>query len=118
MAARAARTLKSKLLKITASIMLLMSVVTLTAVACMNYVTESDRLADIEQNIRSSIWSKGVTLAASHAKALKGMVADNAFSDVKNLVAQAVAEDEDVVYGAFIGARLCVFGRALSPPAR
>ncbi len=102
MPARAQRSLKSKLLRITALIMLFMSVVTLTAVAWMNYVTENDRLADIEHHIRQSISSKGATLTESHALALKGLVADNAFSDVRSLVGRAVEEDDDIVYGAFV----------------
>src|SRR6266545_6196814 len=96
---RTTRTLKSKLFRITASIMLVMSVVTLSAVAWMNYATENDRLADIEQHIRQSIWSKGSTLTESHAMALKLLVADNAFSDVRNLVSRAVEKDSAVVYG-------------------
>jgi hypothetical protein len=90
MPARTARTLKSKLFKITASIMLVMTVVTLSAVAWMNYATENDRLAESEQHIRRSIWSKGSTLAESHAMALKPLVTDNAFSDVRSLVSRAV----------------------------
>jgi signal transduction histidine kinase/CheY-like chemotaxis protein len=102
MSAHVKRSLKSKLLAITASIMLLMSAVILGAVAWMNYVTENERLADVELQIRHSISSRGTTLAESHATALKSMVADNAFSDVQKLVARAV-EQEDMVYGAFIG---------------
>ncbi|HKY38586.1 MAG TPA: response regulator [Polyangiaceae bacterium] len=102
MSAQVKRSLKSKLLAITASIMLLMSAVILGAVAWMNYVTENERLADVEQQIRQSIASRGTTLAESHAIALKGLVADNAFSDVRKLVSRAV-EQEDMVYGAFIG---------------
>src|SRR5262245_2557663 len=102
MSAQVKRSLKSKLLLITTGIMLLMSTVTLSAVAWMNYVTESERLADVEQQIRHSILSRGTTLAESNAFALKGLVADNAFSDVQKLVTRAV-EQEDVIYGAFVG---------------
>src|ERR1041385_7856861 len=103
MAASGKRSLRSKLLTITAGIMLLMSVVTLGAVSWMNYATESERLADVENQIRQSIWSKGATLTESHALALKSLVGDNAFSDVSSLVARATGR-EDVVYGAFISA--------------
>src|SRR5882762_9911190 len=103
MSARTKRSLKSKLLGITATIMLLSTVVTLTSVAWVNYATENDRLADIEHHIRQIIWSKGATLTESHALALKSLVADNAFSDVQSLVERAAGQDEDVLYGAFIG---------------
>lgn len=95
------RSLRSKLLLITVSIMLLISMVTLAAVAWTNSATESERLTDIEQQIRDSIQSRGATLTASHALALKSLVSDNAFSDVSDLVARAM-DQKDVVYGAFI----------------
>jgi signal transduction histidine kinase/DNA-binding response OmpR family regulator len=117
MAARARRTLKSKLLGITAPILLLLSVVTLISVAGVNYFTENARLADIEHHIRASILSRGTTLTESHALALKSFVADNAFSDVRRLVARAAAQDEDVVYGAFIGADETVWAY-VSPETR
>ncbi len=47
--------------------------------------------------------SKGTTLASSHALALRGLVSDNAFGDVKELVRGAVKLDTDVVYGLFLG---------------
>jgi hypothetical protein len=97
------RSLKGKLLKITAGIMLLMSVVMLSAVTWMNYVTERERLAEVENQITRTIWSKGATLTESHALSLKGLVTDNAFSDVKELVTRAAAQD-DVVYGTFVSA--------------
>src|SRR4051812_49389699 len=105
MPARTARTLKSKLFKITASIMLVMSVVTLSAVAWMNYATENERLAESERHIRQSIFSKGSTLVESHGMALKPLVMDNAFSDVRNLVSRAVEKDPDIVYALFLSAQ-------------
>src|SRR5262249_28098297 len=101
---RTARTLKSKLFWITASIMLVMSVVTLSAVAWMNYATENERLAESERHIRQSIFSKGSNLAESHRMALKPLVMDNAFSDVRNLVSRAVEKDSDIVYALFLSA--------------
>src|SRR5260221_7300465 len=117
MSARPKRTRKSKLWRITATIMLLLSTVTMTSAAWVNYVTEKDRLADIERHIRQSIRSKGATLTQSHAIALKSLVADNAFSDVRRLVSQAVEEDDDVVYGVFVSAENGVWAYA-SPTYR
>src|SRR4051812_23527873 len=97
-------TLKSKLVRITAGIMLLMSVVTVTSVAWMSYASENDRALDVERHIRDSIASKGATLSESYALALRGMVADNAFTDVSRLVGRAPKEDSDVVYGLFLSA--------------
>ncbi len=103
MAEPSKRTFKSKLLVITVSILLLMSVATLSAVAWTNSATENERLTDIENQIRQSIHSRGSTLSESHALALKNLVSDNAFSDVMNLVSRATGQS-DVVYGAFVSA--------------
>ena len=103
MAEPSKRTFKSKLLVITVSILLLMSVATLSAVAWTNSATENERLTDIENQIRQSIRSRGSTLSESHALALKNLVSDNAFSDVMNLVSRATGQT-DVVYGAFVSA--------------
>jgi signal transduction histidine kinase/CheY-like chemotaxis protein/HPt (histidine-containing phosphotransfer) domain-containing protein len=101
---RAARTLKSKLFRITLVSMLLISAVTLASVVWTNYTTEGARLAEIEFYIREAIAKKGSTLTESHSHALKGLAQDNVFSDVRALVRRAVAEDSDVVYGLFLGA--------------
>src|SRR4051794_40737892 len=101
---RANGTLKSKLVRITAAIMLLMSALTVTVATWTNYATENDHVAQIERHIRDSIASKGATLTESYALALRGMVADNAFTDVARLVSRAPEGDSDVVYGLFLRA--------------
>jgi signal transduction histidine kinase/CheY-like chemotaxis protein len=82
--------------------MLLTGTVSLSAVGWVNYVVEGERLADIKSHIESAISAKAVTLVSSHALALRGLAADNAFSDVRELIANAVAQDADVTYGFFV----------------
>jgi len=102
MATHSARSLKSKLLRITAAIMLLMSVLTLTSAASLNYISETQRLVEVERHIRDGIAGRGATLTESHALALKSFVSDNAFSKVRALVARAIRQDRDAVYGLFL----------------
>lgn len=98
------RTLKSKLIQIIVSTMLLTGVVTLGSFAFSSYRIEQSRLAEIEKQIQEAVSGKAATLVASHALALKGLVADNAFGDVRQLVASAVHKDSDLTYGLFLSA--------------
>src|SRR5262245_321758 len=103
MGTRPRKQLKARLLQIVVTTMLTTGVVSLSAVGWVSYRIERERLADIERQIEQAVTGKGVTLSSSHALALKGLVADNAFSDVRKVVASAVAEDPDLIYGAFFG---------------
>jgi len=96
-------TLKSKLLRIILTTMLAVGGAAFSVMGWTSYAMERDRLAEIERQIRETISSEADMLAATHALALKGLVADNAFSDVGELVTGAVRNDADVVYGLFIG---------------
>src|SRR5690349_6705091 len=100
---RKGKTLRARLLQIVVTTMLLTGVVSLSAVAWVNYVIEGERLSDIERHIEEAISGKAATLVTSHALALKGLVLDNVFSDVRGLVSSAVRDDPDVTYGLFIG---------------
>ena len=97
-------TLKRKLLKIVFGVLSLVALFILGLVSWLNMRTEQDRLVDIEGRVRASIQSKAHGLVDNHALALKGLVADNVFGDVKTLVEGAVADDKDVVYGLFVAA--------------
>lgn len=76
----------------------------LFGVAWKDYRTARRTLATIETKIQESIKRKGHGLATNHALALRGLVADNAFSDVANLVQGAVKEDNELLYGLFLAA--------------
>jgi signal transduction histidine kinase/DNA-binding response OmpR family regulator len=103
MAISKGKTLKARLLQIVVTTMLLTGVTSLAAVAWVNYLIEGERLADIERHIEEAISGKAATLVTSHALALKGLVLDNVFSDVRALVSSAVRDDPDVTYGLFVG---------------
>ncbi|MFT6264564.1 MAG: methyl-accepting chemotaxis protein [Oleiphilaceae bacterium] len=68
----------------------------------MNSKDSDQHLKQSETNIRDALIAKGNTLANNNSQALKGMVEDNAFSAVGELVSSTVLEDKDIVYGIFM----------------
>jgi signal transduction histidine kinase/CheY-like chemotaxis protein/HPt (histidine-containing phosphotransfer) domain-containing protein len=96
------RSLKTKLLRVTLSIVVSLSLATLACVGFMQYRLSEQSARDTEHLIRDSIVSKGRVLTANHALALRGLVEDNAFSDVSELVEKTVIADPDVLYGLFL----------------
>jgi signal transduction histidine kinase/CheY-like chemotaxis protein/HPt (histidine-containing phosphotransfer) domain-containing protein len=97
-------TLRQKLLRIVVGVLSMVAITTLSAVAWLNWRTERDRLHDMETQVRTAIVNKARGLVDNHALALRGLVADNAFTDVQQLVERAVAGDKDIVYGVFVSA--------------
>src|SRR6476660_3260457 len=77
---------------------------TVLTVGYMNYRSARATLDTIETQIRQSIARKGQGLATNHALALRSLVADNAFGDVARLIERSVQEDEEMLYGLFLGA--------------
>jgi signal transduction histidine kinase/CheY-like chemotaxis protein len=96
------RTLKSKLLRVMLSIVAPLSIATLACVTWVHYQASLRDGAEVERLIRDGIAGKGRVLTASHALALHSLVTDNAFGDVRQLIAQAVGSDPDLVYGLFL----------------
>lgn len=93
--------------KLIRAMVLTLTVVTaamLVTVGWFQYKNSQRTLATVESHIRQSIARKGQALVDNHALALRGLVADNAFSDVARLVEQVVREDNDVLYGLFLSA--------------
>src|SRR4029077_1452976 len=77
---------------------------TVLTVGYMNYRSARATLDTIETQIRQSIARKGQGLATNHALALRSLVADNAFGDVARLIERSVQEDDEMLYGLFLGA--------------
>ncbi len=97
-------TLKRRLLNIILGVLTLVALSILGLVSLLNLKTEQQRLRFIEQQTVTHIESKARVLVDSHTLALRGLVADNVFTDVKSLIQRAVADDPDIVYGLFVGA--------------
>ena len=76
--------------------------VTLAIVLFLSTRTSAQHLREIEVNIEEGITSKGKVLTENHALALHGMILDNAFVEMQTLLARAVNQDPDLVYGLFV----------------
>ena len=97
------RSLKSKLVRTELAILAAVSLMTLSAVMWLSVRTQQGHLDAIEQRIEASIQSKGRVLIKNQSLALRGMVDDNAYGAVKDLVARTIREDSDVTVGLFLG---------------
>jgi len=76
--------------------------VTLAIVLYLSARSSAQHLRAIEASIEEGITSKGKVLTENHALALHGMILDNAFLDMQTLLARAVSQDSDLVYGLFV----------------
>ncbi len=98
------RSLRGKLQAIVVAALCLVGITTLVGVAWVNAQTEQQRLTEIEAQVRTGIADKARVTADSHALALRGLVAENAFTDVQQVVQQTVVGDSEVIYGVFVSA--------------
>jgi len=98
------RSLRGKLQAIVLAALCLVGITTLGGVAWVNAQTERQRLTEIEAQVRANIADKARVTADSHALALRGLVAENAFTDVQKVVQQTVAADPEIIYGVFVSA--------------
>jgi HAMP domain-containing protein/HPt (histidine-containing phosphotransfer) domain-containing protein/two-component sensor histidine kinase len=100
----AARTsLRAKLVRTIIATLALVATSVLITVAALHFWTARHTLSMLEERIRESITRKGQGLVTNHAQALRGLVADNAFSDVQRLVEGTMRDDPEVIYGLFVG---------------
>jgi two-component system chemotaxis sensor kinase CheA len=96
--------LRSKLIRAMVVTLVLVTGAMVLTVGYVNYRSARETLDTIEAQIRQSINGKGHGLTANHALALRGLVADNAFGDVARLVERSVQQDDEMLYGLFLGA--------------
>ena len=71
-------------------------------VALMSLKSFEKNLVETEANITNALIAKGRTLIGNNSQALTGMVDDNAFSSVLDLVSTTVNDDADIVYGIYM----------------
>ncbi|HEY5962222.1 MAG TPA: hypothetical protein VIV60_36950, partial [Polyangiaceae bacterium] len=95
---------RSKLLRATMGIWVIVTLATLGAVGIGQY-NESNAVAErTELRVRENQREKGRLLVTNQILALRVMAIDNSFSDVRELVRRTVSEDDDVIYGVFTDA--------------
>jgi two-component system chemotaxis sensor kinase CheA len=93
---------RAKLIRAMIGTLAVVSALTLLIVGAINYRSARSTFETIETHLSQAIARKGQGLAANHALALRGLVADNAFGDVARLVERSVRGDEEMVYGLFL----------------
>jgi len=66
-----------------------------------NTLDFSQSVSEIEMRTKASLVNKGMLLVENNSNALVGLVEDNAFTAVDQIVTKTVASDVDIVYGIF-----------------
>jgi signal transduction histidine kinase/HAMP domain-containing protein len=95
--------------KLTVSTITLISVVfavIFLMVTIINIFSTQRNLKQTENQIRSSIMSKGKMLAINNSIALKNMANDNAISDIQQVVSSTVKNSNDIIYGIYINGEM------------
>lgn len=95
---------RAKLLRVMMGIWVLVSVAILVAVGISQWRASLEAGHLVEQLVREDQREKAKLLIVNQVRALRGLAADNSFSDVRELVAQTVNDDVDVIYGLYTDA--------------
>jgi two-component system chemotaxis sensor kinase CheA len=99
---RSSQSLRSKFVRTLLLVTGLTGVAALAIIVGTSAQTSAEHVASAQRYIEEGITSKGRILTENHARALRGLTLDNAFLDMQRLVARAVDEDADVVYGLYV----------------
>lgn len=94
--------IRQKLITRVSLIFLFSFTVVLSLIAYFSTNQSSKALAKSEQSIRATLQDKGTLLIKNNSQALMGMVNDNAFSAVQDLVSNTVKDDIDMIYGIYM----------------
>ncbi|KYF73771.1 hybrid sensor histidine kinase/response regulator [Sorangium cellulosum] len=96
--------LRLKLLRLILGALLLLGGATLLSSGALIYSTDREVQAKREEELLGSLEEKARLLGFNQALALRSLVADNLFGDVKALIFQTVSENNDIAYGLFFDA--------------
>jgi len=97
--------IRSTLIKRFTLILILTFIFLLSAITYINVNTSHSNQINTEQQIRDALIQKGSLLAINNSKALQGLVEDNAFSSVRELVSETVNLDTDIIYGIYMDSK-------------
>ncbi|KYF77736.1 histidine kinase [Sorangium cellulosum] len=112
--------LRIKLLRLILGALLLLGGATLLSSGALIYSTDREVQAKREEELLGGLEEKARLLGFNQALALRSLVADNLFGDVKALIFQTVSESNDIAYGLFFDAESRVWaasglGQAAGP---
>jgi two-component system chemotaxis sensor kinase CheA len=94
--------IRQKLISRVSLIFIISFAVVLSIIAFMNTSQSTKTLKKSEESIRSTLIDKGQLLVKNNSQALMGMVDDNAFTSVQELVSSTVRDDIDMIYGIYM----------------
>ncbi|MGK4006982.1 response regulator [Sorangium sp. So ce1036] len=109
--------LRIKLLRLILGALLLLGGTTLLSSGALIYSTDREVQAQREQELLGSLEEKARLLGFNQALALRSLVTDNLFGDVKALIHQTVSENKDIAYGLFFDAEDRVWAASGLRPA-
>ncbi|WP_437735531.1 ATP-binding protein [Sorangium sp. So ce1335] len=109
--------LRIKLLRLILGALLLLGGATLLSSGALIYSTDREVQAKREEELLGSLEEKARLLGFNQALALRSLVADNLFGDVKALIFQTVSENNDIAYGLFFDAENRVWAASGLGPA-
>ncbi|HEY2899580.1 MAG TPA: HAMP domain-containing protein [Polyangia bacterium] len=98
--------LRAKLVRTMVAALALIASAVLLAVTTLHIWSTRQTRTLVETQIQESIARKGYGLVANQAQALRELVADNAFGDVRRLVRATLHDDPELVFGLFLGPEL------------
>lgn len=96
------RLLRTKLVRVMIGTMSLVTVLVIATVAGLHTRYATITQTTIQAKIRDSIIRKGQALVTNHATALRGLVEDNAFGDIRGMIEATLAVDDELAFGLFI----------------
>ncbi len=74
----------------------------LTIGGVLGVLSGSRHFSQSKARLETDLLNKGMTLVANNGVALRGIVEDNAFSALREIVVTTVKQDSDMVYGIFM----------------
>ena len=100
--AQSFRSIQTKMIVQTMTLITIIFSAVLAFIIIKDMRTVNQSMGRAEKNIRNSIVVKGNLLAKNNSMAMAGMAWDYAFTSIQTLVASAVADDPDILYGIYM----------------
>src|SRR6185369_6341709 len=114
---RPTKSLRNKFIQTLLLVAAVTCITTLTIVGVTSAQASAQHLRSVQKYIEEGITSKGRVLTRNHALALRGLTLDNAFLDMQRLLERAIQDDNDLVYGVYVGAERDTLALARRPLA-
>jgi signal transduction histidine kinase len=94
--------IRNKLIALSTRILIISMVGFFLSTSVLKLLSTQRSLSDTVSRTEASLIRKGIILVVNNSYALRGMVEDNAFLAVNELVSATVDKDEDVIYGIYM----------------